>query len=105
MSRRVVTSHRADLDIDETVDYYLERLAFEAASNFVSRLEAIKDVLAEHPALGSAAYADDARIPNLLSLAVPRFPFVVLYTDDIDAVRIHRVLNTNRDIFAVLADR
>lgn len=105
MTRRVVTTRQADLDIDEAVDYYLAQGAFDAATRFVDRLDATKSVLAEHPSLGSSKYADDARIPNLQSITMPNFPYLVLYTDEPDAIRIHRVVNTNRDIFAVLADR
>lgn len=102
MIKRVVTTRQADLDIDEAVDYYLSQAAFDAATRFVDRLDATKSVIAEHPSLGSARYADDARIPSLQNVTLPDFPYIIFYTDDADAVRIHRVPNTSRDLFAVL---
>jgi len=37
-------------------------------------------------------------IPEIRSVALRVFPYVVIYSDDADAVRVHRVLHSSRDL-------
>lgn len=102
--RRVVTTRCADEDIDSAIAYYMGSGARDAALGFVDALENAKDVLGEHPSIGSPRFAIETDISELRSLPLQRFPYVVLYTDDSDAVRVHRVLHTSRDIPAELME-
>lgn len=96
--RRVVTTRRADEDIDNALAHYLEEDAADAALRFVDALTKAKDLLAEHPSIGSPRFAIETGIPELRGLSLQSFPYVAFYTDDPDGVRIHRVLHTSRDI-------
>lgn len=96
--RRVVTTRRADEDIEAAVAYFVAAGATVAALGFVDALADARELLGEHPSIGSPRFAIETGIPELRGLALRRFPFVVLYTDDIDAVRVHRVLHTSRDL-------
>jgi len=98
VSRRVVTSRRADSDIESAVDHYLDEGAHEAALDFVDSLDDARSLISAHPTLGSSRFAVETGIDGLRSFALRRFPFVLLYTDDADAVRVHRVLHTSRDL-------
>jgi len=98
VSRRVVTSRRADHDIESAVDHYLDEGAHAAALDFVDAIDDARSLISAHPTLGSARFAVETGIDGLRSLALRRFPFVVLCTDDTDAVRVHRVLHTSRDL-------
>ena len=98
MSRRVVTSRRADDDVASAVDHYLDEGAHGAALDFVDALDDARTLISAHPTLGSSRFAVETGIDGLRGLALRRFPFVVLYTDDADAVRVHRVLHTSRDL-------
>lgn len=102
--RRVVTTRRADEDIHNAVAYYLEVAARDSALHFIDELENAKDLLAEHPSIGSARFAVETAISELRGLALSRFPYVVFYTEDPDAIRVHRVLHTSRDIPAELQE-
>lgn len=102
--RRVVTTKRADEDISTAVAYYAEAAATDVALRFVDELESAKDLLAEHPSIGSPRFAIETGIPELRGYALSRFPYVMVYTDDLDAIRVHRVLHTSRDIPAELAE-
>jgi len=102
--RRVVTTRRADQDIDDAITYYLDAGARDTALGFVDALEKAKDLLEEHPSIGSPRFATEVGIPDLRGLPLQRFPFVAFYTDDPDAVRVHRVLHTSRDIPAELME-
>lgn len=97
-SHRVVTSRRADDDIAEAVSYYATEGAPDAAFGFIDALEAARNVLAEQPWIGSTRLAVEIGVDEVRSLALRRFPCVVVYTVDDDAVRVHRVLHTHRGI-------
>ncbi|WP_371741899.1 type II toxin-antitoxin system RelE/ParE family toxin [Herbiconiux sp. VKM Ac-2851] len=98
MTRRVVTTARADEDIASAIDDYVGEGAADVALDLVDELENLRDLLAEFPSLGSARLAIDLGIPEVRSVPLGRFPYVAIYTDDADAVRIHRVLHTRRDL-------
>ena len=101
--RRVVTSASADEDILGAIDYYVLSGAIDAASGFIDALQDAKDLIAEFPAIGSSRFALETQILVLRDVGVKRFPFIIFYTDDADAVRIHRVLHTSRDLPVGLA--
>ncbi len=105
MTRRVVTTLRADDDIAAAVDYYLNEGAPDAALAFVDELEIASNVIAQHPSIGSPRFAVVTGIAQLRSVGLQRFPYLVFYTDDADAVRVHRVLHTSRDVPTEIADQ
>jgi toxin ParE1/3/4 len=96
--RPVIATHRADEDIEHAVQYYVDNGAEETAARLVNALEAAIHVIAQHPSIGSSRFAVETEIAELRSFALTRLPYVILYTDDADAVRVHRVLHTSRDI-------
>ncbi|WP_082097394.1 type II toxin-antitoxin system RelE/ParE family toxin [Demequina silvatica] len=95
---RVVTTRGADADIAEALAHYAAEAGPALAVELVDALEAATTVLARQPAIGSARFAAATGIADLRGLALARFPYVMLYTVDSDAVRVHRVLLTARDI-------
>jgi toxin ParE1/3/4 len=96
--RRVVTTRRADEDIDNAVSHYLAEGHDDAALAFVDELEKARRLLGEHPSFGSQRIAVQTGIPELRGLTLQQFPDIVLYSEDADVVRIHRLLHTSRDI-------
>lgn len=103
--RRVVTSKRADDDIAHAVAYYVQAGTADAALGFIDALENASDLLVEHPSIGSPRFGVEVGIAELRGLALQRYPYIAFYTVDADAVRIHRVLHTSRDIPAQLLER
>lgn len=104
MTRRVVTTIRADDDIRDAIAHYIGDGAHEAALRFVDGLEVAMNLIGELPSIGKSRYGVELSIPELRDIALQRFPYVVFYTDDADAVRVHRVLHTSRDIPAELSN-
>jgi len=102
-SRRVIRTRRADEDVDNAVAYYTGQGAHDAALSFLDALEDAATLLGEYPSIGSLRFAIETNIANLRTFALQRYPYVIVYTDDPDAVRVHRVLHTSRDIPAELA--
>jgi toxin ParE1/3/4 len=104
-TRRVVTTAQADIDIEDAVDHLLTVADATIADGFIDALQATTTVIADFPAIGSARFAVETGIPDLRDIAIVRHPYLVMYSDDADAVRIHRVLHTSRDIISVLLER
>lgn len=105
MSRRqVVTTRRADQDIDGAIDHYLGEGAEDAALGFIDALADARNLLAEHPHIGSAGLTAEIGLPDLRSFALPQCPHILITTEEASIVRIIRVLHTSRDIPAELLD-
>lgn len=97
-ARRVVTSRGADEDIAAAVDHLVTEGAVAAAEDLIDALANARDVIARHPSTGSSRIAIETGIAELRDFAVRRFPYVMIYSEENDAARIHRVLHTSRDI-------
>ncbi|MFJ2369276.1 type II toxin-antitoxin system RelE/ParE family toxin [Microbacterium sp. NPDC087665] len=104
-ARRVVTSRQADDDIESALEYLLLAGRPETVRAFIDELQLLRDLLAEFPSIGSSRFALETHIPGLRDIAMKRFDYVMFYTDDDDAVRVHRLLHTSRDIPATLSGR
>lgn len=102
--RQVVTTRRADEDIDGAIDHYLGEGAEDAALDFIDALADARHLLAEHPHVGSARLTAEIGLPDLRTFALPRYPYILVTSEDAGFVRIIRVLHTSRDIPAALLD-
>ncbi|MBS0022736.1 type II toxin-antitoxin system RelE/ParE family toxin [Microbacterium paraoxydans] len=102
--RRVVTTTRADEDVDGAVTRYLGEAGPTIALAFIDDLQHAVSRIAAYPSLGSARFELLTEIPDLRAFPLRKHPYLVIYTDDADAVRVHRVLHTKRDIAAVLTE-
>lgn len=102
--RQVVTTRRADEDIDGAIDHYLGEGAEDAGLGFIDALADARNLLAEHPHIGSARLTAEIGLPDLRTFALPRYPYILSTAEDAGFVRIIRVLHTSRDIPAELLD-
>ncbi|MCI1018539.1 type II toxin-antitoxin system RelE/ParE family toxin [Microbacterium sp. C5A9] len=92
----------ADDDITNAVSYLRRTAGRDVARRLIDALQSARKHIGEFPAIGSSRFAIETKIPELRDFALHRFPYVVFYTDDEDAVRIHRVLHASQDIPAEL---
>ncbi len=102
--RQVVTTRRADEDIHGAIDHHLSEGADEAALGFIDALADARNLLAEHPHIGSARLTAEIGLPDLRTFALPRSPYLLFTAEDAGFVRIMRVLHSSRDIPAELLD-
>ncbi len=100
--RRVVTTTRADEDVESVVDHYREVANPGTASTFIDALESAKNLIAEYPSIGSPRLSVELGIPGLRAISTRGFPYLLIYTEDTDAMRVHRVLHTRRDVVSEL---
>lgn len=80
------------------MNHYLSQRAVDAALAFVDSVEDVKILHSEHPQLGSPRFAVETNLPELCTLGLARFPYLIFYTDAADAIRILRLLHTSRDL-------
>ena len=99
----LVRRERADLDVQEAVDYYLLN-APEQALAFVEALEQAYRHVQRQPGSGSPRYAHQLKLPGLRFWGCKRFPYLVFYVEKADCVEIWRVLHGSRDIPAWMGD-
>ncbi len=101
--KRVVRRARADRDIEEAIDRYLEERADAAARGFVECLQRTLNHISRFSGSGSPKYGIELDIDGLRSPPMQRYPYVVFYIDHEEAVEIVRVLHGQRDIPSSLA--
>lgn len=98
----VVRRSRADQDILEAVEHYLQEADESVASRFVDAVEKAFRHIARHPASGSSRYALELELPGVRSWPLKRFPYLIFYVEHDDHIDVWRVLHGQRDIPAWL---
>lgn len=99
--RRALRHQKFERDLEEAADYYLAEAGIDTALRFIDAVEALVDRLTRHPGLGSSHYADESN-PDLRSLALKDFPYVVFFARTTDHIMFWRLLHGERDIPAHL---
>lgn len=99
----IVRRERADRDVQEAIEYYLDQ-APEAMLGFIDSLEQAYRQLQQQPAAGSPRYAHELNLPGLRFWVCKRYPYLVFYMEMDDHIDVWRVLHGSRDIPAWLRD-
>jgi len=99
----LVRHERADVDVLEAVEYYLQN-APEVTLAFIDALEQTYRNIQRRPGTGSPRYAHELNLPGLRFWRCKRFPYLVFYVETADQINIWRVLHGSRDIPAWLLD-
>jgi toxin ParE1/3/4 len=94
----VILRTRAELDIDEAIEYYVTEGGERPASAFLDDLEIAFAHIARHPATGSHRFAHELGITELQSWGLRHFPYIVFFVERADHIDAWRVLHGQRDI-------
>ena len=94
----VVQSAAAASDIRQAVEYYRNQATTEIAMAFIDAVEQAVERISTWPASGSTRFAEILDLPDLQSVALSRFPYIVFYVDQPDHVDVWRILHGLRDI-------
>ncbi|MBN9695361.1 MAG: type II toxin-antitoxin system RelE/ParE family toxin [Zoogloea sp.] len=97
-TKPVVPREQARRDVDETVAFYLNEGAEQAALGFIDALETAYTHIGRHPATGSPRYAHELNLQGLRIWPLSRYPHLVFYMERPDHVDVWRVLHGQRDI-------
>ncbi|PJR09695.1 type II toxin-antitoxin system RelE/ParE family toxin [Sinorhizobium meliloti] len=98
MNKSIVPRALARSDVEAAVDCYAREAGSEVALGFIDALEDAYDLIASHPEAGSLRYAYELGLPDLRSVPLKRYPYLVFYRDQPDHVDVWRVLHAKRDI-------
>nr|WP_153503770.1 type II toxin-antitoxin system RelE/ParE family toxin [Sinorhizobium meliloti] len=85
-------------DVEEAIDYYVREAGNEIALGFIDSLQEAYALIANHPEAGSLRYAYELGLPDLRSVSLKRYPYLVFYRDQPGLVDVWRVLHAKRDI-------
>jgi toxin ParE1/3/4 len=97
-NKAIVPRERARSDVEAAVDYYAREAGTEVALGFIDALQSAYDLIARHPESGSLRYAYELGLPDLRSVPLKRYPYLVFYRDQPSYVDVWRVLHAKRDI-------
>lgn len=94
----------AEQDIADAVTYYLSEAGEAIALGLIDALEAALDQIRLNPKAGSNRYAHALQIEGLKAWPLKRYPYLVFYMEFPAQIEIWRVLHSQSDIPAWLAD-
>lgn len=103
-AKSIVPRLSARRDVENAVDYYVREAGSQSALGFVDALQSTYALIAEHPASGSLRYAYELGLPDLRSMALKGFPYIIFYSEQADHLDVWRILNAKRDIPAWLQE-
>ncbi|MDE3819586.1 type II toxin-antitoxin system RelE/ParE family toxin [Sinorhizobium meliloti] len=98
MNKTVIPRELARSDVEEAIDYYVREAGNEIALGFIDSLQEAYALIANHPEAGSLRYAYELGLPDLRSVSLKRYPYLVFYRDQPGLVDVWRVLHAKRDI-------
>ena len=85
-------------DFNAAIDYYLLEAGEAVAERFVSAVEATYAFIASAPGGGSTRLGELHGLPDMRSVNLRGFPYVVFYVERPDRVEIVRILHGQRDL-------
>jgi toxin ParE1/3/4 len=102
MSRRVIRSDLALIDLEEQSEYIRQRSP-SAALRFLKAAEAVFRQLASMPGMGERYETDNPLFQELRCFPIPKFPSHLVYYKSLrDGIIVIRVLHGARDIDGIL---
>ena len=100
----LVRLEQADLDVEQSLDYYLSEEP-QLALGFVEALEKAYSYIQRHPGTGSPRYAHALDIEGLRFWPCSPFSQLVFYLERDNHLVLVRVLHSSRDIPASFQDQ
>ena len=97
-NKTIIPRQLARSDVEAAIDYYTREAGTEVALGFIDALQAAYALIAGHPEAGSLRYAYELGLPDLRSVSLKRYPYLIVYRDQPDHVDVWRVLHAKRDI-------
>ena len=101
---RVRWSVAAEVDLNQIVDWYVERANYATAERFTNHLEEALAQLTEHPLLGTDLQGWLFPVEGMRRWSLSAFPYTLFYWLDEDHLSLARILHESRDIPRHLQD-
>jgi toxin ParE1/3/4 len=88
----------ANRDVDEAFKHYQDQDAAPSALALIDAQEQAYAHVGKHGATGSTRYAHELNLPGLHFWPLTRYPYLVLYVEQVVHIDVWRVLHSQRDI-------
>ncbi|OCP03025.1 MULTISPECIES: type II toxin-antitoxin system RelE/ParE family toxin [unclassified Ensifer] len=99
MNGKPINLHALALsDVESAVDYYASEAGPDVALGFIDALQAAYDLIGSHPVSGSLRYAYELGLPDVRSVGLKKYPYLVFYRPQADYIDVWRLLHAKRDI-------
>ncbi|WP_370169247.1 type II toxin-antitoxin system RelE/ParE family toxin [Sinorhizobium fredii] len=85
-------------DVEAAIDYYACEAGTEVTLGFIDALQEAYSLIAGHSESGSLRYAYELGLPDLRTVSLKRYPYLVFFRDQPGHVDVWRVLHAKRDI-------
>ena len=103
-AKPVVPRAKARADVDLAVDHYAHEAGADVALRFIDALEQAYGFIGETPAAGSPRWSHELNLPELRTVRLKAFPWLVFYVEFESHVDVWRVLHAKRDLPAWILD-
>ncbi|MET4691761.1 type II toxin-antitoxin system RelE/ParE family toxin [Sinorhizobium fredii] len=97
-NKTVIPRELARRDVEAAIDYYAREAGTEVTLGFIDALQEVYSLIAGHSESGSLRYAYELGLPDLRTVSLKRYPYLVFYRDQLGHVDVWRVLHAKRDI-------
>ena len=98
----VIHSAVAAHDVRNAADYYANEADTELAADFIDAIEHAVQNISLWPGIGSPRFSELLSIPDLRTLSLNRFPYIIFYIEFPEHIIVWRVLHAQRDILDLL---
>jgi toxin ParE1/3/4 len=88
----------AEQDIEKASFHYQSEGGEALALNFIEEAEQAFRRIGRNPAIGSPRYAYELGLEGLRAWPLRRFPYMIFYIEQLNALDVWRVLHGQRDI-------
>jgi toxin ParE1/3/4 len=102
MTKTVRFRDRANLDVQQSVDWLIKDSGKEVADSFIDELETQISTISRMPQSGSSRFAVELGNPDLRFQVMLRHHHLIFYVDTPSHIDIIRVLDSRRDLNGLL---
>ncbi len=102
MAKLVRLRQLAAADLEDASAYYRREAGEQTALDFIDAVERAVKRIRRSPNIGSLRFAYELAIPDLRAWQLQRFPYVVFYVVNDEAIDVWRILHTRRNVPAAL---
>jgi plasmid stabilization system protein ParE len=94
---------QAERDIACAVEWYAE-MSLEVSNRFLEEVESALERVRRLPSSGSPGFSHRLDLPDLRTISLHNFPYLLIYFEREKYIDLVRVLHSHRDTFNILLD-
>jgi toxin ParE1/3/4 len=96
--KAIIPRQLARNDVEAAIDLNATEAGPDVALGFIDALQTAFELIGAHPECGSLRYAYELTLPDLRSIGLKKYSYIVFYRPQADHVDVWRVLHAKRDV-------